>query len=271
MVENKIVQEIVALGFSEYEARAYCALLKRQPATAYEISKESGIPSSKVYEVIGRLLERGVLLPMQGEGKKKRYLPVPVNEFLESHRQKIEQTFDVLERELPAIGAENPVSAIWNFSDYAFLMDKAGRMIDRAAQSILLSTWQVELAELAPILREAEQGGIQVAIVHFGPADQRAGQLFEHPIADTLYEEKGGRGFTMVVDAQEALMATVMPDERVEGAWSANRGFVTLAEDYIKHDVYIMKIVNRFNDELQQKFGENYHLLRDIFTDKEQA
>lgn len=57
----------------------------------------------------------------------------------------------------------------------------------------------------------------------------------------------------------------------MEGAWSTNRGFVTLAEDYIKHDVYIMKIVNRFNGLLVERFGENYVLLRDVFTDGERG
>ena len=32
------------LGFSDYEARAYAALAARQPATAYEIAKVTGLP-----------------------------------------------------------------------------------------------------------------------------------------------------------------------------------------------------------------------------------
>ena len=34
------------LGFSEYEAKAYTALVNEHPLTAYEISKNTGIPSS---------------------------------------------------------------------------------------------------------------------------------------------------------------------------------------------------------------------------------
>jgi hypothetical protein len=44
---------------------------------------------------------------------------------------------------------------------------------------------------------------------------------------------------------------------------------VNLAEDYIKHDIYVMKIVSRFGPELQERFGENYSMLRDVFTDQE--
>jgi hypothetical protein len=45
--------------------------------------------------------------------------------------------------------------------------------------------------------------------------------------------------------------------------------FVTLAEDYVKHDIYMMKIVQRFDRQLIDRFGRKYHKLRDIFNDDE--
>ena len=64
-------------------------------------------------------------------------------------------------------------------------------------------------------------------------------------------------------------MGTVFSKDEVDGAWSKNRGFVTLAEDYIKHDIYIMKIVRRYDEALISTFGKGYTMLRDIFSDKE--
>ena len=97
--------------------------------------------------------------------------------------------------------------------------------------------------------------------------------VFRNPIEDTIYAEKGGRGLTVVADGREALMGTLREGaggvQAVEGAWSLNRGFVTLAEDYIKHDIYIMKIVSRFDPELQARFGPGYEKLRDVWKDEE--
>ncbi len=98
---------------------------------------------------------------------------------------------------------------------------------------------------------------------------QSCGQLYAHPIAKTLYEERGGRGFTLVVDSRETLLATLYPGERVEGAWSLTPGLVTVAEDYIKHDVYVMKIVRRFDALLIERFGAGYKKLRDVYRDEE--
>ena len=39
------ISKLARLGFTNYEAKAYTALLKENPLTAYEIAKNSGIPS----------------------------------------------------------------------------------------------------------------------------------------------------------------------------------------------------------------------------------
>lgn len=269
MVVNKIIQQIMTLGFTEYEARAYVALIKIQPATAYEISRESGIPSSKIYEIIARLLEKKIFLLVMEQDKKK-YVPIPPTEFIEGRKSYFDETFEDLKENLPGIKKSEGVSFIWNIYEYDYLMDKAKRMINGAEKEVMLSVWREEFEILENVLKGAESKGVQVAIVHFGIPEKQIGQLFQHPIEDTIYDEKGGRGFTLVCDGKTALVATVSKHLEVEGAWSRNLGFITLAEDYIKHDIYIMKIVKRFDPDLKRTFGKNYFHLRNIYEDREE-
>jgi sugar-specific transcriptional regulator TrmB len=269
MVVN-ITLQLLEIGFSEYEARAYLGLLKQHPATAYQAAKESGLPSSKIYEVLSRLMDKGVVLEL-AQGGKKRYIPTAPEEFVESYRGRMEKTLSLLQKELPLLGQEADVSYIWNMTHYHDFMDKARRMIESGRNTLLLSTWQQELLPLKDVLKEKEQQGMKIAIVHFGQPEEQVGRMFVHPIENTIYAEKGGRGFVLVSDAREALMGTVIKDGGVEGAWSKNRGFVTLAEDYVKHDIYIMKIVARFDELLLGKFGGNYRMLRDIYHDEEEV
>lgn len=269
MVVNNITEQIKTLGFSEYEAKAYIYLLKIQPATAYELSQESGIPSSKIYEIIARLVEKNVFMLAIEKGRKKKYSALPPKEFIDSRRSFFDKTLNNLESTLPSINKAFHVSCIWNFTEYAFLLDKAERMINEAKNTILLSVWDKELGFLERNLVEAESKNIKIATVHFGSPENSVGQCFQHPIENTIYKEKGGRGFTLVCDSKNALVATINDKTGVEGAWSSNHGFITLAEDYIKHDIYIMKIVDRFKETLLQTFGENYKHLRDIFEDRD--
>ncbi len=268
MVVNKTVDELISLGLSEYEAKAYVALLERNPVTAYELARVSGIPTSKIYEVLSRLFDKGIVSALGEEGAK-RYIPMQPDEFIESYRSRMETTLKSLKEDLASVGKVTDLSYIWNIRDYEYLMDRAERMINEAKRTLLISVWKEEIKGLEKVLEKAERTKVRIAVIHFGVPEVKIGQVFQHPIEDTIYAEKGGRGLVVVADSREVLMGTIFKDGSVEGAWSQNRGFVTMAEDYIKHDIYMMKIVRRFDRILKRNFGDRYEKLRDIFLDEE--
>ena len=273
VVNSTDLTELFArLGVSDYEGRVYAALLALNPATAYEAAKEAGVPTSKVYEVLDRLEARGMVRSLEESGKK-RYLPQPADDFVEGTRRRLGDTLDSLKEDLAKLSGRQDQSYVWNLSDAPALIDKACRMIQTAAEAVLVSAWNPEAIILVPLLSEARSRGVKTALVHFGPGDLPLSGVFRHPIEDTIYAEKGGRGLTVVSDGREALMATLREDGdgASEGTWSLNRGFVTLAEDYVKHDIYIMKIVERLDPELQRRFGPRYEKLRDVWNDEEVA
>jgi sugar-specific transcriptional regulator TrmB len=276
MVVNmtELTELFTRLGVSEYEAKVYTALVAHQPATAYEAAKDAGVPTSKVYEVLDRLEARAMVRSFEEAGKK-RYHPQPPDDFVEATRRKLGQTLDALKTDLGRLGGSRDQSLVWNLSDPATLLDKACRMVESAVDALLISAWNPEAQVLAPLVAQARARGVKTALVHFGGGNLDLPGVFWHPIEDTLYEEKGGRGLTVVADGREALMGTLAGGEGsptvVEGAWSLNKGFVTLAEDYVKHDIYIMKIVERFDPELVARFGPKYEKLRDVWNDDENS
>lgn len=259
---------MMGVGFSEYEAKAYLSLLSRRPATAYEIAKDSGLPTSKIYEVLGKLIDKGTISIID-EGKTRKYVPLEPEEFLDRYKSMIEMRVDSLRGDLLAFRGKEDVSYIWNITQYEYLIDKGRRMIKSASGTLLASLWIEEMSLWEHDIKEAIARGVKVAMVHFGTSSSPIQQLYQHPIEDTIYQEKGGRGVVLIADGQEVLIGTVFSDSKVEGAWSANRGFVTLAEDYVKHDIYIMKIVKRFDGTLVERFGPRYVKLRDIYKDEE--
>ena len=268
MVVN-IIQDLTSLGLTEYEARAYVALISNgEPMTAYEVAKESSIPTSKIYEVMGRLIDREVAQPIESSGTR-RYTGIAPDEFLAREKARFENSVDRAGKRLASVRSGARVTTIWNISDREHLIEKSIRMIDAAKESILISVFREEMDDIHTYLKKAEKRKVKIAVVHFGEYDKSAGMTFAHPIADTIFEEKGGRSISLVTDSNEALIGTITPKGDVEGGWSCSHGFVTLTEDYIKHDIYIMKIVTRYDSELIARFGNNYAMLRDIFSDRE--
>jgi sugar-specific transcriptional regulator TrmB len=63
------------LGLSEYESRAYRALLDTGPTTAKELSRVSDVPMGRIYDVLNSL-EGNDLVRSQTAGRPKRYAPV---------------------------------------------------------------------------------------------------------------------------------------------------------------------------------------------------
>ncbi|MGE5670067.1 MAG: TrmB family transcriptional regulator [Fibrobacterota bacterium] len=266
MVVNNIKSNLMELGFSEYEAKAYIALIMENPSTAYEIAKRSAIPSSKIYEVLSRLKERGAVFETDASEKRK-YLPIPANELVATHKTRIDSTLADLKSGLNALASNTDLSFLRTITVYAQLIDKAKQVINDASQTLLVSLWPHEMALLRLPLEAALTRDVKIAIVHFGETDTPVGKMYCHPLVTTIQIEHGGRSLIVCADSDEVVFARIASLDNAEGLHSTSRGFVTMAEDFIRHDIYVMKIVNRFGIELTNTFGENYELLRNVFKD----
>jgi len=264
MVVNnlKLLSEI---GFSEYEAKAYVALLKKNPAGAYELSKSSGIPSSKIYEVMSRLCERGAAVKVDGKSKGA-YVPVNPELLVERYRSGMTETLDSLSESLKRIGRNEEMSYLRNINDYDLLMEECRGLIAGSRETVLLSGWQEDISSLIESIY-AKPSKVKRAVVWFGEDVPEMENIYPHPVKDTLLSEKGGRQIVLCIDDRDAVIATVN-DNEVQATISSNPAFAALARDYISHDVYILKVVNRFPELLEKTYGPGYGLLRDIFSDE---
>ena len=183
-----------------------------------------------------------------GGGRAKRYVPVDPEEFIDRYRTRVDRALDGLRDELESIGADEPVGYIWNVHGRAPLLERTTHLVERAEQTLLISGWDEELGELAAAIAAAHRRRVQVAVIDYGTLPLEAAAVYPHPIKDTIHGEKGGRGLTLCADGRVALMGLVQDDGGAHGAWSRNRAFVAAAEDYLKHDIYVQKIVGRFHD-----------------------
>lgn len=58
------------MGFSDYEAAAYLALLESGKSTANEVAKAGDIPQSRVYDILEKLEKKGFVVTQPGRPKK---------------------------------------------------------------------------------------------------------------------------------------------------------------------------------------------------------
>jgi sugar-specific transcriptional regulator TrmB len=85
-----VVHELINIGFTEYDARVYNALLHQKLLSAKEISKFGGIPRGRVYDVLEHLIQGGFCVTVPGAVKKFKAVnpEIAINSLIEQRRKK---------------------------------------------------------------------------------------------------------------------------------------------------------------------------------------
>ncbi len=97
------------LGLSEYEARAYRALLNTGPTTAKELSRASDVPMGRVYDVLNSI-EQYNLVRSQASSRPKKYVAVEpdtaLDRLLEDKKRELEEKADQYEQIVSELSEE---------------------------------------------------------------------------------------------------------------------------------------------------------------------
>ncbi len=98
-----VVERLVHLGLTQYEARAYAALIRRDGSTPAEVARVAGVPRPRIYDVMDSLVAKGLVISRPGRAAK--FAAVPPAEatglLVEAHRARLER----LEAEAGAVAA----------------------------------------------------------------------------------------------------------------------------------------------------------------------
>jgi HTH-type transcriptional regulator, sugar sensing transcriptional regulator len=236
---DKISQKMCELGFTSYEAKAYVSLLQQYPATRYELSKNSGVPRSAIYDVINRLESYGAVSVISTQPEK--YVPLPPEQFLKMLEQRFSQKIEVFRKSLSEIKIKIEPEQLWNLSGYQNLVSKAREMIQTAQESIYLSAWRSEVLELEKYLKEAEARKIKVVIFSFTQIPD-IGFNYSYQMHEKELEEVWDHKIVLVRDHEELLMGEVNKIIEKKVAWTLNKAIVQIAENYIILDITLFGI-----------------------------
>lgn len=229
---DELVQRLQALGFSQYEARAYCALLQKAPANGHEVAKTAGIPTSKVYETLERLRTKGAVLVQRSE--PTLWAPVPHRDLLGRLRHDMESTFSAVEQGLAQLGYEQDTALTWSLSGRGHVVDSMRRAIERARERLAGAIPAAALGELAAALRAAAERGVTIEVV------TDAGAAVDLPDGDGIRVRRRADGgpdhdrlAVVVGDGEETVLADLGRD-RPEGMWTHHPAIALLAAEHLR-------------------------------------
>lgn len=262
---SDLVRILGDVGFTEYEAKVYLALVGESPLTGYAVARVSGVPRSKVYEVLKGMSGRGEVLVSHGE--PVRYAPLPPRELIASRRRQAEGALSAaeegLKRHARGSGGDD---LIWDITGREEVLNRLREVIGRAERRVLLQVWREDAPEVREELAAAAGRGVEVVVVAYGEPDYPFATVYLHePGPEQITFEYGGRWVILSIDAGEIVAGIVSLGKNSRAAWSSHPGMVVPITEQIKHDLYIAEMLSEHRDTLEDTFGPSLALLRERF------
>ncbi|MEN6290935.1 MAG: helix-turn-helix domain-containing protein [Methanobacterium sp.] len=157
------------MGLTDYESKAYLALASFISATALEISEASGVPQSKIYEVL-RSLAKKEFIEIQ-RGKPLKYEIIPPQDVFGKSKAKIREELEEAESEIKTIYETQIPTApphIWLIYGTNKIIKKELEIIGRAKNTLHIAAgfmFHGEVEKLNEDLNKAFKKGVLTRII----------------------------------------------------------------------------------------------------------
>jgi Cd2+/Zn2+-exporting ATPase len=260
-MDGYLIDQLMALGLTEYESKVYLALLGDHPATGYQIGKAAGIPRSMVYEALGRLEARGAVMKTVEE-KAALYRPVSPETLLDRYAEESRIRIAGLRSGLAPLYNRQDEGRLWNFSGRREALHYAADLIAHSERELMLVLNDADVDELGNGLAAAHARGVMIGAMLTGNADFRLGQVVRHPPHET---ELHGMGETLVVVADEREFLIASGYQNTNGTMTTNANMVMIARQFIWMELFAQRIFARLGTDLLERLDpEDRRVLHEI-------
>ena len=181
-VSDKTKKSLENIGLTSYEIRSYTTLLKEGEINASEISEKSGVPYSKIYEVLGILEEKGWI--GSDDSRPTKYFAKSPTTALETTKQSAENEFlknqSVILTELTSLYEKSGTSEkpdIWVISGAMNIVAKIMELVENCRSEVLIAIPQAGeeiVKQSLPKLRQLNEKGVKITILTSDKLDKES-------------------------------------------------------------------------------------------------
>ncbi|MCC6170285.1 MAG: TrmB family transcriptional regulator [Caldilineaceae bacterium] len=243
------LEQLQELGFTEYEARAYHALLQYNPVSGYELAKVSGIPRANIYVVLQKLEERGAVIRAE-DGDSTHYLPVAPDELLDAMAHRFEHTLDTAKQSLRAVSRPDAAGYVWHIQGYEHLLAHARAVLKDAKRDLLVAIWPDEARALAGDFADAEARAVDITTLCLAACPAECGgcrgRIFRNKVVDT----QDSRWLMLVPDEETVLVGEVTARGEVSTVRSRQRLLVNMTAWFIRHSIALAVMLQEIGAQL---------------------
>lgn len=199
-----------------------------------------------IYEVLGKLTERGAILTVPSDPIK--YAPLSVKDMVGRLRRDMDETLQYVENTLGSLKGPSELNVVSHIRGRESVLNEIIHLIDQTEKENWISVWEPQLPLIKPHVRAAIERGVRVFSVLFGGEGQSLGRTFHHNYMppSVVSGRLGGCLTTIVRDQHEVIIANFMEAVAPWAVKTTDPALVLIATEYIRHDIMIEEITRKF-------------------------
>lgn len=244
-ISDNTRKSLERIGLTSYEIRTYSSLLKAGELTASDLSQKSGVPYSKIYEVLGSLEEKGWI--GSDDSRPTKYFAKSPATALEVTKQKMESDFkeneNIVLRELVPLYEKSGVSErpdIWVLSGIMNIASKILEMVETCKNEVLITLPKANEAlikQALPKLRQLHDKGVSITILMSDQMEKDSLKALTR--VATVKIKKGLFGGGIISDKRYVviLLGPLNESSEVEAVaiWADHAGLAGFAREYFEY------------------------------------
>jgi predicted transcriptional regulator len=240
---------LMRLGFSEYEARAYTALVQRSPLNGYEIAKDSGVPRANIYAVLDKLMARNAIKRFESAGGT-RYTAVDPTKLTRNLAREHDRTLREAERSLESISAPPAFDYVWNAEGYDAFLARARATIASAKKDLVVAVSPPEAAALGADLAARGESGVRITTLCLNGCLVKCDGCTEPVYRFKIVEGTEKRWAVIVADGQDFVGASIATSANTLVLTTQHPLLIELALSYVRNTIAIGRVVADIGDRL---------------------
>ena len=245
-ISEKSRKSMENLGLTSYEIKVYLSLLEKGSITASDISKKSGVPYSKIYEVLNSLDDKGWL--EANNERPQKFFPKSPSTALENVR--IEKEREIKENENQILNELMPIyeksgikekPEIWVVRGFFNITNKVIELVQNCHDELLIALPQIaqEIAKSSqPLLRTIHDKGVKIQVLVPKQLNSETVRSLSRIASIKFKNNMFGGG--VIGDGKQVIL--LLGEDRNESGilepiaiWADHSGLAGLSKDYFNY------------------------------------
>ena len=245
-ISDKTRKALDKIGLTSYEIRTFSSLLKAGELTASDLSQKSGVPYSKIYEVLGTLEEKGWV--GSDDSRPTKYFAKSPATALDTTKQKLDTDFkenqNVVLNELIPLYEKSGTSErpdIWVLSGAVNIASKILEMVESCKSEVMIAIPKASedlVKQALPKLRSLHDKGVEIIILTSDTMDKESIKALTRVATVKVKKDLFGGGIISDKRYVVILFGPEVSDSSssdIVAIWADHAGLAGFAREYFEY------------------------------------